>query len=114
MENRRAQRYNLELPLQILEVGGTRVSRVERTRDISSGGVSFTSPDEVEVGGRIEYVITLSNSTPPVRIRCLGKVLRSRQSSAETGFEVAVSMDRYQFLRSEELRPVAVGSIPHV
>jgi hypothetical protein len=63
------------------------------------------SPTNVEVGGRIEYLITLSRSNPPVRIRCLGKVLRSSQSEApESGkdFEVAVTMERYQFVRADQ------------
>ena len=87
-------------------MGGQRVNRTVKTRDISSGGVCFLTPTEVEVGGRIEYLITLSGSNPPVRIRCLGKVLRSQQPSASAGvpqFEVAVTMERYQFVRVDDL-----------
>ncbi len=65
------------------------------------------SPTDVEVGGRIEYLITLSGSAPAVRIRCLGKVLRSRPpmtpSNGSREFEVAITMERYQFVRAEEL-----------
>jgi len=103
LEQRRTQRYKLQLPLHILQVGERRVNRAEKTRDISSGGVSFLSPDSVEVGGRIEYLITLSGSNPPVRIRCLGKVLRSRHPQDPTDlFEVAMTMERYSFVRPEE------------
>jgi hypothetical protein len=108
LEQRRTQRYKLELPLQILQLGDQRVNRTEKTRDISSGGVCFLSPTDVEVGGRIEYLITLSGTNPPVRIRCLGKVLRSMQPSAAgkaPQFEVAVTMERYQFVRADELEP---------
>jgi PilZ domain len=111
LEQRRTQRYKLELPLQILQLGDQRVNRTEKTRDISSGGVCFLSPTDVEVGGRIEYLITLSGANPPVRIRCLGKVLRSLQPSAPEKaphFEVAVTMDRYQFVRAEDLETAAV------
>ena len=80
------------------------MSRLEITRDISSGGVCFHSPNAVEVGTRIEYLITLSVNTPAVRIRCLGKVLRSPKTTAAEGvFEVALTMERYQFLRQDEL-----------
>jgi hypothetical protein len=106
LEQRRTQRYRLQLPLQIVQLGDRRVNRTEKTRDISSGGVCFVTPTEVEVGGRIEYVITLSCSNPPVRIRCLGKVLRSLQPHVASGapeFEVAVTMERYQFVRADEL-----------
>ena len=98
------------MPVQILQVGEQKVNRVEKTRDISSGGVCFVSRNEVEVGGRIEYVITLAGSTPPVRIHCLGKVLRSRRPGADDGFEVAVTMERYQFVRAEALEPTAVSA----
>jgi hypothetical protein len=99
--------------LQIVQLGDQRVNRTEKTRDISSGGVCFLTPTDVEVGGRIEYLITLSGSNPPVRIRCLGKVLRSLQPLAATGvpqFEVAVTMERYQFVRAEELENVALSA----
>ena len=79
------------------------MNRKERTRDISSGGVCFVSPTDVEVGGRIEYLITLCGNSPPVMIRCLGKVLRSRQPApASPEYEVACTMERYQFVRSDE------------
>ena len=96
MEQRRAPRYRLQLPLQIVQVGAERMNRVEQTRDISSGGVCFLSSQEIEVGGRIEYLITLSGSNPPVRIRCLGKVLRSNRQDDVSPWEVAVTMVRYQ------------------
>jgi hypothetical protein len=85
-------------------LGDRRVDLTEQTRDISSGGVCFLSSSDVEVGGKIEYVITLSGSNPPVRIRCLGKVLRSdRNLDPVPGpFEVAVTMERYSFVRPEE------------
>jgi hypothetical protein len=108
LEQRRAQRYRLQLPLEIVQLGDKRVNRTQRTRDISSGGVCFFSPTEVEVGGRIEYLITLSRSNPPVRIRCLGKVLRSMKPAVEeiSEFEVAVTMERYQFVRPDELERI--------
>ncbi len=113
MEQRRAQRYRLQLPLRIVQVGDQRVDREEKTRDISSGGVCFVSPMEVEVGGRIEYLITLSKSNPPVRIRCLGKVLRSNHPpipDPDREFEVAVTMERYQFVRADEFESLAVSA----
>jgi hypothetical protein len=101
----------MQLPLQIIQVGTEKVNRTEQTRDISSGGVCFLSTEEVEVGGRIEYLITLSGSNPPVRIRCLGKVIRSlRQEDPQTPFEVAVTMERYQFVNPQEAELFAVAS----
>ena len=113
MEQRRAPRYRMQLPLHIIQLGSEKVNRTELTRDISSGGVCFLTPTNVEVGGRIEYLITLSGSNPPVRIRCLGKVLRSLRPPSAAGvpeFEVAVTMERYQFVREDELEAVAVSA----
>jgi hypothetical protein len=91
--------------LHIIQLGDQRVNLIERTCDVSSGGISFLSPIAVEIGCPVEYVITLSAGNTPVRIRCLGKVLRSRQQAASNGssLAVAVSMERYQFVRAEEL-----------
>lgn len=95
------------------------MNRTERTRDISSAGVCFLSPTPIEPGGRIEYVITLSNKTPPVQIRCLGKVLRSQRpvvagntprEKAPDNYEVAVTMERYHFIRPEELEPTQAAA----
>ncbi len=88
------------------------MNRMEETRDISSGGVSFLSTAEIAVGERIDYMITLSGSNPPVRIRCLGKVLRIRQAEKSdrnsVAFEVAVTMERYSFVRASELAHLAM------
>jgi hypothetical protein len=87
-----------------------KVNRVGKTRDISSGGVCFVSPVSVEVGGRIEYVITLSGCNPPVRIHCLGKVLRSMKPLAEGPYEIAVTLERYTFVRGVQRPPAAAAT----
>jgi hypothetical protein len=94
----------MQLPLVIFQVGDEKVNRVEKTRDISSGGVCFFSGHEIGIGDRVDYMITLSGSNPPVRIRCLGKVLRSQQPDSGGHFEVAVTMERYSFVKDEEVR----------
>jgi len=90
-----------------MQIGERRINRAERTRDISSGGVCFVSADEVAVGERVEYVITLSGANPPVRIRCLGKILRVVKLDGVDPFEVAATMERYQFIRSLDLEALA-------
>ena len=105
----------MQLPLYIFQVGEEKVNRLEQTRDISSGGVCFLSGSEVGVGDRIDYMITLSGSNPPVRIRCLGKVLRIHKTEkirAEDAapFEVAVTMERYSFVRAGEFDQLAVSA----
>lgn len=96
-----------------MQLGELKVNRTEKTRDISSGGVCFLSSEQIEVGGRIEYMITLSGSNPPVRIRCLGKVLRSQKPATDPQtmqWEVAVTMERYQFVRADEWESLAFSA----
>ena len=77
------------------------VERIGTTLDISSAGVLFESLVDMQPGERIEYIITLSSSLSEVKLRCLGKVLRSeRRSDHEPRFEIAASIDRYQFVRA--------------
>jgi hypothetical protein len=99
----------MQLPLHIFQVGDLKVFREEKTRDISSGGVCFLSGDEISIGDRVDYMITLSGSNPPVRIRCLGKVLRSHKTETTAApFEVAVTMERYSFVKAEEFGDLAI------
>jgi hypothetical protein len=100
----------MELPLHIMQVGSEKVNRTGQTRDISSGGVCFLSHEDLEVGGRIEYLITLSRNQPAVRIRCLGKVIRSRRHDGDEAFEVGVTLERYQFVSPQETDSFAIAS----
>ena len=105
IEQRRAKRFELELPLEIVRAGAERVSETGTTRNISSGGVLFLTARELEVGGPVEYVVTLaSGNTGVVNLRCMGKVLRLQKGASEdTGespMQVAISLERYEFLRS--------------
>jgi hypothetical protein len=74
------------------------------TKNISSGGVLFTSEKEPDVGGSIEYVITLGGSAEQsVSLRCIGKVVRYRKiaDSDAPAFDIAATLERYEFVRSE-------------
>ena len=104
IEQRRAKRFELELPLEIVRAGSERVSEVGTTRNISSGGVLFVSMKGLEIGGPVEYVVTLtSGSGGVVNLRCMGKVLRLEKKASEDAAEpvaVAISLERYEFMRS--------------
>ena len=74
------------------------------TKNISSGGVLFTSEWEPDVGGPLEYVITLGvPSDQVVSLRCIGKVVRYKKipDSSEPAFDVATTLERYEFVRSD-------------
>ena len=102
MEQRRTRRFQLELPLSITRTGAERVTLAGLTKNISSSGVLFTAGREPDLGGPIEYVITLSNDgLQPVSLRCIGKVVRSQAltSDAQANYQVAATLERYEFVR---------------
>jgi PilZ domain len=104
IEQRKTKRFDLHLPVEVVRSGSERVSQVGRTHNISSGGVLFTCPARMEVGGSVEYIITLAAGTEGhVNLRCMGKILRKEYvpvEPEEDAFRFAVSLERYEFLRS--------------
>jgi hypothetical protein len=97
MEQRKAQRFDLKLPLELVRGGSQPQSRHGETKNLSSSGVLFHSDVTLRIGEPLEYLITLptsSSSGVQVRIRCMGKVVRF---AAQT--EVAATLERYEFVR---------------
>jgi len=103
VEQRRTARFELHLPVRIFRIGASWVSHDALTRNISSGGVLFTSDVDVPIGGDIEYVVKLSVLPgSEVELRCIGKVVRLEKSPTELpnlGYLIAATLDRYQFVR---------------
>ncbi|MCW5981139.1 MAG: PilZ domain-containing protein [Bryobacteraceae bacterium] len=106
-DQRRSKRFELHLPLKLLRAGARQVNEVGETRNLSSGGVLFTSDQEIQVGDPVEYIITLPSKTgekEKVRLHCVGKVIRldkvRGESSAKRLRSVAVTLERYEFVRS--------------
>jgi len=93
----------LQLPLSITRAGAERVALTGLTANISSSGVLFTTEREPDLGGPIEYVITLnSDSAPAVNLRCIGKVLRTEKApgvDVSTAYQIAATLERYEFVR---------------
>jgi len=105
MEQRRTRRFQLQLPLSITRSGAERTTLPGLTRNISSTGVLFTAEREPDLGGAIEYVITLNREgLQPVSLRCMGKVVRADRvlntpKEAGTGYQIAATLERYEFVR---------------
>ena len=100
IEQRRAKRFELELQVEIVRAGSEKVSEIGTTRNISSGGVLFVSTKGMEIGGPVEYVVTLTSVRGvQVDLRCIGKVVRLENSAP--AYLVAATLDRYQFIRHE-------------
>lgn len=97
MEQRRAQRFDLKLPLELVRGGAETLSQHGETKNLSSNGVLFQSEVVLRIGEPVEYFITLPTSSGAgvqVRIRCMGKVVRMVKPS-----DVAATLERYEFVR---------------
>jgi len=101
----------MELPLSVTRAGAKHVALPGLTKNISSTGVLFMTASAPDLGGSIEYIITLDGARP-VSLRCIGKVLRSAgmQVSGEGrgAYEIAATLERYEFVREPERRPSAL------
>jgi hypothetical protein len=106
-EQRKNQRFELKLPIELVKAGGEGVPRIGETRNLSSGGVLFTSDGKLQKGDPIEYLVTLptQGESPSLRLRCMGKVVRVDERDApEMGasrypFSIAATLERHEFLR---------------
>ena len=105
MEQRRTRRFKLQLPLNITRSGAERVTFNGLTKNISSSGVLFIASRGPELGGPIEYIITLTHDGPQiVTLRCIGKVLRAERiprspSEEPPAYQIAATLERYGFVR---------------
>jgi len=94
IEQRKNQRFDLRLPFEILRGAKAKVSG--ETKNVSSTGVLFVAETPVGIGDSIEYMITFPKAPKarnPVKLRCVGKVIREEQSF------YAASLERYEFIR---------------
>jgi hypothetical protein len=97
MEQRKAQRFDLKLPFELIRSGAEPLSQVGETKNLSSAGVLFQSEADLHIGEPVEYVITLPTAPGEgdrVRLHCIGKVVRFAKKA-----EVAATLERYEFVR---------------
>lgn len=108
-EKRRARRFDLSLPVTMISSGAEKRPRVVQTKDISSSGIFLEFDEELRPGTKMEFVVTLPGEITqagPVRLRCIGRVVRvDRGTPKRAG--VAVSIERYEFLRLQNGSPKA-------
>lgn len=96
IEQRKQQRFDLKLPIQVLDCSAGSVMAGE-TQNMSSTGVLLQADGAPPVGEPIEYFITLpktAGSALEVRLHCFGRVVRQSEDRS-----FAVTLDRYEFLR---------------
>jgi PilZ domain len=94
----------MRLPVAVKLEPSKNNKQLVETRDVSSSGVYFEFGGPLEVGAALEFLLTLPEpitKSSPVRIRCIGKVVRVDKSpSVEPGHVgVAATIERYEFVR---------------
>ena len=97
IEQRRAIRFELQLPLELVRSGSLRLSSRGTTKNLSSAGVLFQSQAHVQIGSPVEYLITFPpgmGNGAPVLLHCIGKVVRMSDTT-----EYAATVERYEFVR---------------
>lgn len=98
MEQRRAKRFDLKLPFELIRRGCQSLSQHGETQNLRPMGVLFQTPtNNLRIGEPVEYIITLPTtpgSEEQVRLHCLGKIVRHAR---ETG--IAATLERYEFVR---------------
>ena len=99
-DRREARRFTMTLPLRVLprEAQGSELQA--QTRDVSYRGLYFVADAAFEVGGEIDFVITLPQQITQsggVDIRCRGTIVRI-DSDLDGRKGIAAKIDRYEFL----------------
>ena len=108
IEQRKAKRFDLKLPVEVVRRSFQPVSSIGTTKNLSAGGVLFSATVPIEVGEPIEYIITFPThpiNGGTVSLRCLGKVLRLEPNGSDEASGtvlVAATLERYEFVRREQ------------
>lgn len=103
-DKRRARRFPMQLPVSIKPENSKTNPQTVQTRDVSSSGIYFEFETPMSLGTSVEFLMTLPEPLTkgtPVRIRCIGKVVRvepdSKSGHSQVG--IAATIERYEFVR---------------
>ena len=112
-ERRRAQRFPLDLPLEVKwrETSGD-VQKPATLRDISASGIYFVVDRNLQPESKVEFYVRLHVEGAPaggVLLHCVGSVVRVDPAATDPNrIGVAARIDRYRFLRPGEGPPEPV------
>ncbi len=105
IDKRRSRRFPMHLPVDVKSEAGQTEPETVQTRDVSSNGVYFQFGAPLNIGSSVEFQLTLPEPLTkgsPVRIRCIGKVVRVDQEEKEDSeIGIAATIERYEFVRDE-------------
>jgi len=97
-EKRRLKRYELRLPVEIVQIAGQPAKAYLHSVNISARGVLVSDPDALlHKGQQVEYLVHLPTGEEGVEVavHCLGTVVR-RDAARRSA---AVTLQRYDFVR---------------
>lgn len=103
-DKRRARRFPMQLPVSIKPENSKSNPHTVQTRDVSSSGIYFEFETPMTIGTSVEFLMTLPEPLTkgtPVRIRCIGKVVRvePEDKSGHSQVGIAATIERYEFVR---------------
>lgn len=112
-ERRRAQRFPLDLPLEVKwRQDSGEMQKPATLRDISASGIYFVVDRNLQPESKVEFYVRLHVEGAPaggVVLHCVGSVVRVDPTATDPSrIGVAARIDRYRFLRPGEdaLEPV--------
>ena len=104
-EHRRAERFNLELPLTVRWTEGSDQREAQTvTQDLSSGGVYFFLPEGIPEGAAVEVEMMMPMQISlgaPMRVRCQGRIRRCELKAGDQA-GMATAIEKYEFLAGTE------------
>lgn len=99
-DRREVRRFTMSLPMRVLPQEADGREFCGQTRDVSYRGLYFLAEAKFEIGGEIDFVITLPEQVTQsgdVNIRCQGQIIRVEPT--ENGrVGIAAKISRYEFL----------------
>jgi len=102
MERRATKRFRLKLPITVRWTNPSGIGEAQtESEDMSSRGVYFFLPKEINNGSSVEFVMVLPHEitlAEPVRVRCQGRVRRTEIGEMDR-VGVVAEIERYEFLR---------------
>lgn len=114
-ERRRAQRFPLQLPLEVKwhETSGD-IQKPATIRDISATGIYFLVDRDLQPESKVEFYVRLDVEGAPgggVLLHCVGSVVRVEPvEEAAERVGIAARIERYRFVRPNEGAPETPSS----
>jgi hypothetical protein len=109
MEKKHSERKHERVPTEVavhLENGAEGI-----TRDLSPTGVFFLAETTLGEGDEIHFSIEFDNPAGPLRMECVGNIVRVEAMAAKRGFAVRITESR--LARGEEAgMPAAAARAP--